>query len=70
MINDLTGDLMTNVLCFNKNLVVPYQIIPREYLTSRKLVMRFERAAIKHRYKRVIKSAYRKDCFEEGFDFD
>lgn len=72
MINDLTSDKMTHTLQLNNNFEMASQVIPKEYLTSKKQVIRHERKAILARYRRRIKQSHYnyKSIDDNGYNLD
>ena len=43
MINDICGDRMTNPFSLDKNLRTPSYYVPAQYLTSKKMILKYER---------------------------
>lgn len=51
MINDMCGENQGNPLALNKDLKIPSEIVPKQYLTSYKMIKKYERESLKEYYK-------------------
>lgn len=51
MINDICGENKGNPLALSKNMKLPSQLVPKQYLTSYKMIKKYERHALRDYFK-------------------